>query len=113
LRSALVFANVERAGVLLTNLIDFGMNLQAAGDALRIVHSRFHWADGVPPSGFVYAFPQNVLDGLSSRGHIFLKPDSPFHLKYTVAFQGIIRDPVTGVYSGASDARKDGAAIGY
>jgi gamma-glutamyltranspeptidase/glutathione hydrolase len=100
----------------LVNLIDFGMNLQAAGDALRIIHSVPTGADGAPPSGFVYAehgFSQDVLNGLSSRGHVFLKPDAPFYLKYTGGFQGIIRDPVTGVYSGASDARKDGVAIGY
>ena len=100
----------------LINLIDFGMNLQAAADALRIIHSGPAGADGAPPSGFVYAedgFSQDVLNGLSSRGHVFLKPDAPFRLKYTGGFQGIIRDPVTSVSSGASDARKDGVAIGY
>jgi gamma-glutamyltranspeptidase/glutathione hydrolase len=103
---------------LLVNMIDFGMNIQGAADALRMVHSLSNGPDGyvAQGSGVLYAedgFPPQLLKGLADRGHVFVKPDVPAIQKYTGAFQGIIKDPTTGVYSAGSDPRKDGAAIGY
>jgi len=97
------------------NLIDFGMNLQEAGDAPRIHH------DGsTEPAGQVAAmndggvlnlesgFPYQTVRELSQRGHRIETAVGPFG-----GYQAIARDPVTGVYAGASESRKDGFAAGY
>jgi gamma-glutamyltranspeptidase/glutathione hydrolase len=97
------------------NLIDFGMNLQEAGDAPRIHH------DGsTEPAGQVAAmndggvlnlesgFPYATVRELSKRGHRIETAVGPFG-----GYQAIARDPVTGVYAGASESRKDGNAAGY
>ena len=97
------------------NLVDFGMNLQEAGDAPRIHH------DGsTDPAGQVTemadggalnletGFGQDVLRELMRRGHRLEATVSPFG-----GYQAISRDPVQGVYYGASESRKDGQAAGY
>jgi len=95
------------------NLIDFGMNLQEAGDAPRIIHS-----GDSEPTGKVMAdggvvdlesgFSQLVLQELTNRGHKIV-PGSG----YFGGYQAIWRDPETGVYTGASESRKDGHAVGW
>ncbi len=45
---------------------------------------------------------------MEARGHIVEYTTGPFG-----GYQAIWRDPDTGVYFGASEMRKDGAAIGY
>jgi gamma-glutamyltranspeptidase / glutathione hydrolase len=97
------------------NLIDFGMNLQEAGDAPRIHH------DGsTDPAGQVTemrdggelnlesGFPYETRRELMKRGHRVQDAVGPFG-----GYQAIARDPVTGVYRGASESRKDGQAAGY
>jgi gamma-glutamyltranspeptidase/glutathione hydrolase len=116
---------------ILVNMIDFGMNIQQAGDALRMVHSGSSGPDGSKPNfplgakptditGIVYAedgFSNETREGLRAHGHTLMDESTynqyPFLLRYTGGFQGILRDPQTGVYSGGSDPRKDGMAIGY
>jgi gamma-glutamyltranspeptidase/glutathione hydrolase len=98
----------------LVNLIDFGMNLQEAGDAIR-----YHHTDSSEPTGTVMTgggvlhiedgLPAAVLDELTRRGHI-LKPEP---VGSYGGYQAIWRDPATGVYSGATEKRKDGCALGY
>ncbi len=98
----------------IVNLVDFGMNLQEAGDAIRFHHTGsseptgtvmkdggiLHIEDGLPPA---------VLDELRHRGHK-LEPQS---VGGYGGYQAIARDPVTGVYAGATEKRKDGCALGY
>jgi len=97
------------------NLIDFGMNLQEAGDAPRIHH------DGsTDPAGQVTAmsdggvlnlesgFPYQTVRELNQRGHRIETAVGPFG-----GYQAIARDPDSGVYAGASESRKDGNAAGY
>jgi gamma-glutamyltranspeptidase / glutathione hydrolase len=97
------------------NLIDFAMNLQEAGDAPRIHH------DGsTDPAGQVVemrdggvlnlesGFPYETRRELMKRGHRVQDAVGPFG-----GYQAIARDPVTGVYAGASESRKDGQAAGY
>ncbi len=95
------------------NLIDFGMNLQEAGDAPRVVHDGSSEPTGerMTDGGTAYVesgFPEETLRGLMERGH---------HIARTVGdfggYQAILRDPDTGVYHGASESRKDGQAAGY
>jgi gamma-glutamyltranspeptidase/glutathione hydrolase len=97
----------------LVNLVDFGMNLQEAGDAPRLRHdgsstptdeSMTDGGELVPEPGFLPA----VLDDLARRGHRIKAPCGDFG-----GYQAIRRDPATGAYAGASESRKDGHAAGY
>ena len=86
----------------LVNLIDFGMNLQEAGEVSRIRHSG---ANLMVDS----AIPADVRAALTAMGHhIVPSPGSAFG-----GFQGIMLDPKTHVLMGGSDPRKDGLAIGF
>lgn len=98
----------------LCNLIDFGMNVQQAGEALRMEHTGSaaptgHPAD--PNGGTVHAeigFPDGLLDALRAKGHsVTLTP------RNGGGYQGILIDPKTNTLHGASERRKDGAAVGY
>jgi len=88
----------------LANLIDFGMNVQEAGEAARVNHG----SHGLQLES---AIPDAVRQALASRGHTIVpmpNAGGPFG-----GFQGILIDPRTGVLMGGSDPRKDGLAIGY
>ena len=52
--------------------------------------------------------PDVVRRGLAKRGHRLRQSIGIFG-----GYQAIARDPDTGVYSGASESRKDGCAMGY
>jgi len=86
----------------LANLIDFGMNVQEAGEAARINHG----ANGLQLES---AIPDRVRQALAARGHTIV----PNGAGSFGGFQGILIDPRTGVLMGGSDPRKDGLAIGY
>jgi gamma-glutamyltranspeptidase / glutathione hydrolase len=85
----------------LVNLIDFGMNIQEAGEAARVNH-------GVGGVMVESAVPEAARAGLMQRGH----PVSEVIGAYG-GFQGILADPRSGVLLGGSDPRKDGLAIGF
>jgi gamma-glutamyltranspeptidase/glutathione hydrolase len=85
----------------LLNLIDFGMNVQEAGEAPRFRHS----AGGL---ALETAIAAEARFGLDQRGHRLITSVGAFG-----GFQGILIDPKTGVMMGGSDPRKDGLAIGY
>lgn len=98
---------------ILVNLIDFGMNLQEAGDAPRIYH-----AGSSEPTGEVMTdggvlnletgFDYEVIRELEGRGHSVEFARGPYG-----GYQAILRDHEHGVYVGASESRKDGQAAGY
>jgi len=98
---------------ILTNLIDFGMSIQEAGDAPRWHHegSSEPTGDVMIDGGYVEVetgFPYDNVRELMNRGH-----HVQFDLGGYGGYQAIMRDPKTGVYYGASESRKDGCAIGY
>ncbi|MGH8495901.1 MAG: gamma-glutamyltransferase family protein, partial [Gammaproteobacteria bacterium] len=98
---------------ILVNLIDFGMNLQEAGDAPRIRHSGSSQPTGgtMTDGGIVYlesGFSQTTREGLGKRGHRLSEEASAFG-----GYQAILRDHDNGIYVGASESRKDGHAAGY
>lgn len=101
---------------LLTNVIDFGMNLQQAGDALRWTHEGSTQPtddvdDQLEESGQVSlesSADYQVVRDLRARGHKVRIGESFFG-----RFQAIMRDSETGVYYGASESRVDGQAAGY
>ncbi|MEN3337909.1 MAG: gamma-glutamyltranspeptidase / glutathione hydrolase [Acidobacteriota bacterium] len=85
----------------LLNLIDFGMNIQEAGEAPRFRHS----AAGLALES---AISPEARFGLSRRGHSIITQIGMFG-----GFQGILFDHEHGVMMAGSDPRKDGLAIGY
>jgi len=98
---------------ILINMLDYGMNLQEAGDAPRILHSGSSQPTGevMTDGGYVSlesGFGEEVRKALAERGHT-LRPRNGAYGGY----QAILRDPETGVYFGASESRKDGLAMGY
>ena len=85
----------------LLNLLEFGMNIQEAGEAARFRHS----ATGLALES---AIPAAARFGLAARGHDTVSEVGTFG-----GFQGILFDRERGVMMGGSDPRKDGLAIGY
>jgi gamma-glutamyltranspeptidase/glutathione hydrolase len=85
----------------LLNLVDFGMNVQEAGEAARIRHT----PEGVAVESGI---SEDARTGLAARGHHVVESRGVFG-----GFQGIQVDEESGVLLGGSDPRKDGLAIGY
>jgi gamma-glutamyltranspeptidase/glutathione hydrolase len=98
----------------LCNLIDFGMNVQEAGEAPRLEHVGSATPTGRradDDGGTVQAergISASVIDDLERRGH---------HIRRVRTngggYQGILIDPRTNMLHGGSEARKDGCAVGY
>ncbi len=95
------------------NMIDFGMNLQEAGDAPRIYHSGSSEPTGeimtdggtlMLESGFDY----KTIRELVLKGHTVQWTVGPYG-----GYQAIKWDEVNKVWFGASESRKDGQAAGY
>jgi gamma-glutamyltranspeptidase/glutathione hydrolase len=98
---------------ILINMIDFGMNLQEAGDAPRILHtgSSQPTDEIMLDGGAVHlenGFSAGTRRALIEKGHVLQEAVGPYG-----GYQAILRDPKTGVYYGASETRKDGQAAGY
>jgi gamma-glutamyltranspeptidase/glutathione hydrolase len=98
---------------ILLNIIDFGMNIQEAGDAARFRHSGSSQPDyGVMTDGGVIYLEKGVtpqvIRELLAKGHKILKTRGGFG-----GYQGIWIDKKKGILIGASESRKDGCAIGY
>lgn len=98
---------------IIVDLIDFGMNLQEAGDAPRILHSGSSSPTGhlMLDGGQVHlesGFSETVKRELMEKGHT-LQPAVGIYGGY----QAIMLDSQRGVYFGASESRKDGQAAGY
>jgi len=97
----------------LCNLIDFGMNVQEAGDA-----ARFHHGGSSEPTGEIMrdggwvalesGIPVDVQRDLAQKGHR-QRPDRGGFGGY----QAILYDAQRDLYIAASESRKDGHAAGY
>lgn len=97
----------------LVNLIDFKLNVQAAGDAARVRHIGSAQPTGVPADGVgVLHVESGISDAavakLESKGHTVSRERSSYG-----GYQGILIDWEQGVLHGATEARKDGIALGY
>jgi gamma-glutamyltranspeptidase/glutathione hydrolase len=101
---------------ILTNIIDFGMNIQEAGDALRWDH-----AGSTEPT-------DGATDSLTDGGQVSIESSIDFEIVRALEamghdvrigqgffgrYQAIMRDHTYGVYLGASESRVDGQAAGY
>ena len=98
---------------IIINLVDFGMNVQEAGDAARIRHAgssqptdyRMH--DG----GELYlesSIKSDIRDELKAKGHNVATERHVYG-----GYQAIMFDSKNKTYLGGSDPRKDGQASGY
>ncbi len=97
----------------IVNMVDFGMNLQEAGDAARINHTGSSRPIGttMTDGGVVHmekSFSEETRKELQALGHKLGESNGSFG-----GYQAIMRDHGEGVYYGASEVRKDGQAAGY
>ncbi len=98
----------------LVNWIDFGMNLQEAGDAPRIYHTGSSEPDGtvMTTGGTVNleaGFPSESVRDLQKLGHKF----GAASIGAFGGYQAVMWDQTNRVWIGASESRKDGMAAGY
>jgi gamma-glutamyltranspeptidase/glutathione hydrolase len=96
----------------LCNLIDFGMNVQEAGDAARFSHSGSSQPTGTEMTdggelALESGIGEDVRAELARRGHRLVEAG------YYGGYQAIQWHPEHAVYWGASEMRKDGQAAGY
>ena len=95
------------------NIIDFGMNLQEAGDAPRIRHGGSSQPTGskMTNGGTVFlesGISYETLRSLMKKGHSIEWTTGGFG-----GYQAIMWDKKNRVFFGASESRKDGQAVGY
>ncbi|MDX1672382.1 MAG: gamma-glutamyltransferase [Balneolaceae bacterium] len=101
---------------ILTNMIDFGLNVQEAGDAVRWRHY-----GSTQPTDAADAYLRDggavdVESGLPlplMRRLKFLGHDMNYDRGGFGGYQAIMYDAEQGVFHGASESRKDGHAAGY
>lgn len=98
---------------IIINMIDFGMNLQEAGDAPRILHSGSSTPEGqqMIDGGYISlesGFSAKTRRDLMKMEHSIQDVSGAFG-----GYQAILFDKKNQVYFGASETRKDGQAAGY
>lgn len=98
---------------IITNIIDFGMNVQEAGDVARYRHDGSSQPTGeIMTDGGVLNVESGVEDSvvadLRKRGHRVKVGKGGYG-----GYQMILWDEKQGVYKAASEMRKDGQAAGY
>ena len=99
---------------ILVNMIDFGMNVQEAGDAARVRHS----GSATPTGGrgdsaggsvaVESGISDEVIEALRKAGHQVVRSRGGYG-----GYQAIQIDWERGTLRGATEVRKDGAAVGY
>ncbi len=97
----------------LLNILEFGMNIQEAGDAARFRHGGSSQPQGgvMTTGGTLYlesGITPQVIRELLARGHRISKTRGGFG-----GYQGIWIDHQRKILIGGSESRKDGMAIGY
>ena len=94
---------ITTALLTILNVLDYGMDVQAAVSAPRFHHQWLPDLLQVEP-----ATPEDVVSGLRRRGHRVEVSERNWS-----SAQAIVVDPVTGRHTGGSDPRGDGLALGY
>jgi gamma-glutamyltranspeptidase/glutathione hydrolase len=96
------------------NVVDFGMNVQEAGDFPRMNHEGSSEPTGEKmetTGGMItleHGYPYEVIRELLQKGH-----QVGYMSGIYGGYQCIRWDPVRKVYFGATESRKDGQAAGY
>ena len=99
------FNQAQAHAQFVSNVVDFGMNIQAAMDAARFSKRDFGGCGVAIESGF----SREVLDALSAKGH-----QLSITARYTQLMgrgNVVMHDSHLGVNFGASDPRADGQAV--
>ncbi|WP_238946745.1 gamma-glutamyltransferase [Seongchinamella unica] len=99
----------------LVNMIDYGMNVQEAGDAARFLHDGGRQPTGKhgDPLGTLYVepgVPAETVERLRAMGH-HVEVD-PSGVRFG-GYQAIRVDRETGSYAGATEMRKDGTVAAW
>lgn len=103
----------------LINMVDYGMNVQEAGDAARLNHDGGRrptddlagtGADLLGVLSVEAGIPEQTVEQLRAMGHNVEVVTNGIMFG---GYQAIVRDPETGVFAGATEMRKDGQALGY
>jgi len=95
------------------DVVDFGMNIQEAGDAPRLNHEGSSEPTGekMTDSGMITmesGIPYETIRGLMQKGH-----KVGYAMNVYGGYQCIRYDAERKVYFGASESRKDGQSAGY
>src|SRR5262249_5322783 len=101
--------------LVLLNIIDFGMGVQAAIEAPRVnsLHPVSSFDNHRAQPGVLEvetSLPPSVLNELRARGHVLL-PRAPFGISTGVVAAGI--DPATGQLRGGADLRRERAIVAW
>ncbi len=99
----------------LVNMIDFGLNVQAAGDMARVMHVGSATPTGLPAEGsgevnVEAEISDEAIAKLRAKGHNVTRTRRSGTYG---GYQGILIDWQHGVLHGATESRKDGIAAGY
>jgi gamma-glutamyltranspeptidase/glutathione hydrolase len=97
----------------IANIVDFGLDVQAAGDAARYRHYGSSSPTGETMEGrgllrVESGVPEDVVRSLRGRGHAVEVGAGGYG-----GYQAIRWDPEEGVYWGGTEMRKDGTVVGY
>lgn len=95
------------------NLIDFGMNLQEAGDAPRILHNGSSQPTGEQMTNGGVLQLESGIDYEVIRQLVLMGHKISWNVGSYGGYQAIMWDDENKVYYGASESRKDGQAAGY
>ncbi|MGA8229865.1 MAG: gamma-glutamyltransferase [Candidatus Acidiferrales bacterium] len=99
------FNQAQAHAQFVSNVVDFGMNIQEALEAARFTKRTFAGCD----VDMEDRIPSGIREDLAKRGHQVI-----LHGAYSATMgggQAVQRDISTGVNYGASDPRKDGEAV--
>ncbi len=94
------------------NVIDFGLNLQEAGDAPRMGHSGSPEPTGAGGEGKGVVNLESDFDAETIRTLMLMGHTIQYEYSYG-GYQAIRYDADRGIYYGASESRFDGMAAGY
>ncbi|MDY0347581.1 MAG: gamma-glutamyltransferase [Tenuifilaceae bacterium] len=98
---------------IVVNMIDFGMNLQEAGDAPRVQHVGSSQPTGQKMTDGGTVLLESGIGWENIRALIGKGHKIQWDLGGFGGYQAIMWDEENGVYYGASESRKDGQAAGW
>jgi gamma-glutamyltranspeptidase len=102
---------VQTLLAVITNIIDFGMNVQEAVEAPRWLHGAARPGDPPDLLNLEGQIAAEVAKALEAKGHK-VKVQPPV-TQIMGSIQAIMIDPRAGALWGAGDPRADGVALGY
>lgn len=96
---------------LVTRIVDFGLDVQSALDAPRLLYGR-SWGDASNQLLLESNAPEAVFEGLRRRGHPVERVGWP-HTRMGTAQAIRLRGPWSPFFEGGADVRGEGIAVGF